>query len=256
MYWLVVTLLVLCPALRVLGDQTCDEALVEWETCHNRTRVQYLEDSKTNPDDNMEQFARSTCRMMTNFYDCIVTLSKTCPRAVKTFLDKMMPINNQMTVGNEAWDENKCPAALALNSAEPVDCNQAIDDMHSCQNNAAEEATITNPEAQWDGRPAFAERLACKWVTKHYQHCMNNIVETKCFTMDELHEAFDDDYETFMAQIVEALPDFDRRKCPITSESLTSWNSSPTMTSSLSGASYVTESLVLFFTSLMMIFLP
>jgi len=254
--WLVVTLLVLSPGLTVLGDQTCHEAIVEFNTCENRTQIQFPEDVNNNPDDIMEQFAKSTCRMMTGFYDCIVTLSNTCPRAVKIVMDGMMPINNAMTEGNDAWDEKKCPAALALKNVESVDCKKAMDDMHSCQNDAAEEATITNPEAQWDGRPAFAERLACNWVTKHYQHCMNNIVQTKCFTMDELHEAFDDDYESFIADIMEALPDFDRRKCPITSESLTSWRSSPIMTSSPSGAATcVTGPFVLSLTSLLFIFI-
>jgi len=255
MYWPVVTLVVLSPGLTVfgaqrLGDQTCDEALHEMSAFQNRTQAQYTKDSQNIV--TMDQFARKTCNMMTNFYDCIVILSKNCPRAEKPFLDNMIPAMDSMTVGIDVWDENKCPAALALKKKEPADCKQAIEDMHSCQNDAAEEATITNPEAQWDGRPAFAERLACNWVTKHYQHCMSKLVENRCFTMDELHEMFDEDYTSFMADIVEALPDFDRRKCPITSESLTSWNSPPTT----GAASHITGSLVLSVTSLMMIFIP
>jgi len=246
----VVTPLVLSSGLTVLGDQTCDEALVEMQACQNRTQHQYTEDSQNIV--TMDQFARKTCNMMTNFYDCIVTLSKNCPRAEKSFLDNMIPVLDDMTVGIDVWDENKCPAAVAMKKKKPADCNQAIEEMHSCQNDAAEEATITNPEAQWDGRPAFAERLACNWVTKHYQHCMSKMVETRCFTMDELHEMFDEDYTTFMAEIVEALPDFDRRKCPITSESLTSW----TYSSPSGAANYITSFLVLSLTSLMMILIP
>jgi len=262
MGWLVVTLLVLSPGLEVLGDQTCEEAMAVMDACNTRSLDQYTKDADTL--ESYEDFARKTCTMINTIYDCIVTLSKDCPRAEKPYLDGMGPRMDSMGEGNPAWDINKCPGALALKNTKPaLDCEAAIEEMHSCQEDAAEDATITNMAG--DGRPDYAERKACNWVTQHYQHCMVKLVENRCFTMDELHQMFDEDYTSFMAEIVEALPDFDRRKCPITSESLTSWNSSPrTTTRSPPGApttphtpsgatSWMTGSLVVSFTSLLYI---
>merc|ERR1711890_175052 len=82
------------------GDQTCEEAMAVMDACNTRSLDQYTKDADTL--ESYEDFARKTCTMINTIYDCIVTLSKDCPRAEKPYLDGMGPRMDSMGEGNEA----------------------------------------------------------------------------------------------------------------------------------------------------------
>jgi len=119
---------------------------------------------------------------------------------------------------------------LAAESAvvKDIECAAKIEAVHECKADAweiMEEAFVKGD----DGRPDFAERKYCNYMTTTYENCTNIIHD--CFPQEEINFWIDNDLSNYMDGIEEIYTNWDSQKCPPFRNMLERKASAPTSSS-------------------------
>merc|ERR1719309_1834445 len=215
----------LCVFILAVQGERCDQALQVFEQCAESARESFGQ----RPYSELNQ-AKDFCDLVSIFYACTLRLSQACPLSLDNgeteaqFTQYIDGGLDMVAQHNSAWDESKCPASSAFRNRDwnKVDCEKKDQMLEECYNRATQDYyTAVAPKT--DGRPNFMERKACNMFTAMFQDCSDSMIQTRCYTSEDMNSILDSHLPRELAKWTGFLTNWDSDRCPIVSDTQSRW---------------------------------